>query len=160
MKTLVQWIDSYSVCHQNPANQLIHHVCVPSIQFSLLGLLWLVKIPFMDTLPYYVSNMAVLLTLVALLFYFYLSWRIALGMLLMTLVMLYGIDFLYTSDILLEAAIIIFVVAWVGQFIGHIIEGKKPSFFEDLRFLLIGPLWVLVHLYQALGIAPDKSQAR
>ena len=34
------------------------------------------------------------------------------------------------------------MIAWIGQFIGHKIEGAKPSFFEDLQFLLIGPAWV------------------
>ena len=46
----------------------------------------------------------------------------------------------------------IFVLAWIGQFIGHKIEGEKPSFFEDLQFLLIGPDWLLGAIYQKLGI--------
>ena len=46
----------------------------------------------------------------------------------------------------------IFIVAWIGQFIGHKIEGKKPSFFEDLQFLLIGPAWLLSFIYNKLGI--------
>ena len=37
----------------------------------------------------------------------------------------------------------IFVVAWIGQFYGHKVEGKKPSFFKDLQFLLIGPVWCM-----------------
>ena len=53
---------------------------------------------------------------------------------------------------LLSLAVVVFVVAWIGQFIGHYFEGKRPSFFRDLRFLLIGPLWVLEKLYTALGI--------
>ena len=51
----------------------------------------------------------------------------------------------------LPASTAIFVVAWIGQFVGHKIEGKKPSFFEDLRFLLIGPLFVLSFLYRRLN---------
>ena len=50
------------------------------------------------------------------------------------------------------SSLAIFVIAWVGQFIGHKIEGKKPSFFEDLQFLMIGPLWLLGHLYRKFGI--------
>jgi uncharacterized membrane protein YGL010W len=50
----------------------------------------------------------------------------------------------------LPLSIAVFVVAWIGQFIGHKIEGKKPSFLEDLRFLLIGPLFVLGFLYRRL----------
>lgn len=44
---------------------------------------------------------------------------------------------------LLPIALAIFIVAWIGQFYGHKVEGQKPSFLKDLIFLLIGPLWVL-----------------
>jgi uncharacterized membrane protein YGL010W len=53
----------------------------------------------------------------------------------------------------LPISLVVFVLAWIGQFVGHRIEGKKPSFFEDLRFLLIGPLFVLGFLYRRLGIS-------
>jgi uncharacterized membrane protein YGL010W len=55
------------------------------------------------------------------------------------------------SNVLLAAAAV-FVVAWIGQFIGHAIEGKKPSFFEDVKFLLIGPAWLLHFVYRKAGI--------
>jgi uncharacterized membrane protein YGL010W len=45
----------------------------------------------------------------------------------------------------------LFVVAWIGQFIGHKIEGKKPSFFKDVQFLLIGPAWLLSKVYRKAG---------
>lgn len=45
-------------------------------------------------------------------------------------------------------SVIVFVIAWIGQFVGHQIEGKKPSFFKDLQFLLIGPLWLLAFVYR------------
>lgn len=41
----------------------------------------------------------------------------------------------------------VFVIAWIGQFYGHNIEGQKPSFLKDLQFLLIGPAWVLENLF-------------
>jgi len=44
------------------------------------------------------------------------------------------------------------VLAWIGQFIGHMIEGKRPSFFQDLQFLMIGPMWLLSFVYQRLGL--------
>ena len=47
----------------------------------------------------------------------------------------------------------LFVVGWIIQFVGHKIEGQKPSFFEDLQFLLIGPLWLLSDVYRRLGIS-------
>ena len=51
-----------------------------------------------------------------------------------------------------QACLILFVVGWLFQFIGHKVEGKKPSFFEDLQFLLIGPAWLLAAIYRKLGI--------
>ena len=53
---------------------------------------------------------------------------------------------------LLKVAIGVFVVAWIGQFIGHKVEGKRPSFFTDLVYLLVGPMWTLRKLYTRLGI--------
>lgn len=49
-------------------------------------------------------------------------------------------------------SLLIFVVAWIGQFVGHHIEGKKPSFVEDLQFLAVGPLWTLASAFRALGV--------
>ena len=61
-----------------------------------------------------------------------------------------GLDRLLAPLWLLSAAI--FVVGWIGPFIGRGVEGRGPSFFRDLRFLLVGPLWVLAKLYRRLGI--------
>jgi uncharacterized membrane protein YGL010W len=157
MRSLAHWLDRYALCHQNSANKIIHHICVPAIQFSLLGLLWLVRLPFPESWPYVVTNPAFVLVILAMIYYFMLSWRLTLGMLLLTAVMLLGVDLLFSFNVLLEASLSIFVIAWMGQFVGHMIEGKRPSFFEDIRFLLIGPLWVLTHLYTVLGLPIDKG---
>ena len=53
----------------------------------------------------------------------------------------------HSKEILIACAVV-FVLAWIGQFVGHKIEGKKPSFFEDLQFLLIGPGWCLNDLFK------------
>jgi len=116
-----------------------------------------VQLPFPESWPYALTNLAFVLVILAMIYYLMLSWRLALGMLLLSVVMLSGVDFLYQLNILLEVSISIFVVAWIGQFIGHFIEGKRPSFLEDMRFLLIGPLWVLAHLYTVLGLPIDKG---
>ena len=52
---------------------------------------------------------------------------------------------------LLVLAIAVFVLAWIAQFVGHKIEGRKPSFLTDLVYLLIGPAWVLTKLYRRFG---------
>jgi uncharacterized membrane protein YGL010W len=64
-----------------------------------------------------------------------------------------GILALLPQALVWQVSLAVFVVAWIGQFIGHKIEGKKPSFFDDVRFLLIGPLFVLSFLYRRLKIS-------
>ena len=131
----------YSESHLNHANELIHFVCVPVIVFSLLGIVWWIH-----------PLAAVSLTIVSLFYYFKLSPAFAAGMLLMSALML-GLLSLMPRPTVLPLSIAIFVLAWIGQFIGHKIEGKKPSFLDDLRFLLIGPLFVLSFLYRRLNLA-------
>ncbi len=68
--------------------------------------------------------------------------------------MLWSIDQLGRSRLtvpLWSVCAALFVLAWIGQFVGHAIEGKRPSFFKDVQFLLIGPLWLLADLYRRLG---------
>jgi len=126
----------YSESHRNPTNERFHFVCVPLIMFSLLGILWAI-------------HPVVALAAVggAMWYYVQLSKPFAYGMLAMSVVML-AILALMPPMTVLPLSIAVFVVAWIGQFIGHKIEGKKPSFLEDLRFLLIGPLFVLGFLYR------------
>lgn len=54
---------------------------------------------------------------------------------------IFAIEALHLPGLWIYSAI--FVVAWIAQFYGHHVEGKKPSFFADLQFLMIGPLWLL-----------------
>ncbi|MDB5823964.1 MAG: hypothetical protein JWR21_2668 [Herminiimonas sp.] len=134
-------LEAYSVSHRNHTNELIHVVCVPAIAFSFLGLLWAVH-----------PLAAFLVVALSLVYYARLSVPLALGMLLMSGAMLVLLALIPPSQLVL-VSVVVFVVAWIGQFIGHAIEGRKPSFFDDLRFLLIGPLFVLGFLYRRARIA-------
>ena len=131
----------YSESHRNHLNEIIHMVCVPLIVFSLLGLLWALD-----------ARVAVVVCIAALSYYFQLSRPFALGMLAMSAAML-GVLWLLPPYAVLPLSLAIFVLAWLGQFVGHKIEGKKPSFLDDLRFLLIGPLFVLSFLYRRCHLA-------
>lgn len=137
-RSIHELLEQYSDSHRNPVNELIHMVCVPLIVFSLLGLLWALH-----------PLVAAVAAAAAMVYYFKLSVPFAKGMLIMALIML-GVLAALPPITVLPLSIAIFVLAWVGQFIGHQIEGKKPSFFDDLRFLLIGPLFVLSFLYRRL----------
>ncbi len=150
--TVHEWFEKYGESHQNSINKIIHWICIPLIMFSLMGMLWSVPLP--PTIQVHpLINLGTLLIIGAMIFYLKLSVPLALGMLFVGGTMLYGNYLLsQNTDYLLQISLIIFFVAWVGQFIGHKIEGKKPSFFEDLKFLLVGPMWLLGFIYRSIGI--------
>ena len=154
MKPIQQWLDEYSVCHQNPINKKIHWICVPLIVWSLLALLWYIPIPFPVKGTAVPVNGGTLFMTLATLYYLVLSPRLALGGLILFSAMLWlGLKTSQTFGLSMWIlALVVFILAWIGQFIGHHYEGKKPALFEDLRYLLIGPIWCLSHWYKKLGI--------
>lgn len=150
MKTADQWFEQYGQSHRNPVNKTIHWVCIPLIVISLLGLLMAIPLRIGPSW----LNPATLLMAGALVWYATISLRLALGMLVVGSAMLVAASALQALPVpLWSSSLAVFVLAWVGQFVGHQIEGKKPSFFEDVQFLLVGPLWLLGFVYRRLGIA-------
>ncbi|HEV2608258.1 MAG TPA: Mpo1-like protein [Xanthomonadaceae bacterium] len=153
MTPLTTWFDNYSGDHRNATNQLIHVWCVPAILWSVVAMLWTIPVPPTFGRP---GLWAGLTIAVACIFYWQLSHRLQFGMFIVFVASGLLSEFLrlrFGAEILLWIAITVFVIAWIGQFIGHKIEGRKPSFLTDLSYLLIGPLWVLAKLYRKLGIA-------
>jgi len=158
MKTAQEWFNEYGESHQNSTNKLIHWICVPTIFFSIAGLL--VSIPshslaslFPPALSAY-ANYGTISILLTCIFYFSISSRILIGMLLFSVFTVWmNVKIMETAETPLWAiSLTLFVLAWIGQFIGHKIEGKKPSFFKDIQFLLVGPAWLMGFIYKRLGI--------
>lgn len=154
MRQIDVLLDKYGESHMNLTNKFIHWVCVPAIMFSLLALLF--SIPFF-TGRSFLTNWAMVFLVLAWIYYARLSTIMLVGFIIIGSLMLWGIVGLYAaSDYnagkLALWALIIFVVAWIGQFIGHKIEGKKPSFLQDLQFLLIGPAWLMHFIFKKIGI--------
>lgn len=121
----------YASSHQHPGNEAIHLFAIPAIMLSLMGLLyalhpWALYALIVGSLAYYA----------------YLgNWRYTAAMLVWAAA---SIGLLYVMGAWrVPICVVIFVVAWIFQFIGHKMEGKKPSFFEDIQYLLVGPLFVL-----------------
>lgn len=129
MKTISEWLDEYSESHQNKTNKLIHWVCVPTIYFSIIGIM-----------AHFSALLTALLLVLAFVFYARLDIVLAVAMAALTLMMAW---FIWVLPVGVGFFMALFVFAWIGQFYGHKIEGKKPSFFKDLQFLLIGPLWCM-----------------
>lgn len=148
MKTLENYLDEYSESHQNPINIRIHKVCVPAIMFSLLGIFKALPVP--ASWPMWIDWGNVLLSLALLYYASFKNLRVFLAMSALIFPMILLLELLRPRFFILS--VLIFVVAWIGQFIGHKIEGKKPSFFKDLFFLLIGPIWTMNSLSAQIRI--------
>ncbi len=154
MRSIEQWLSEYGESHQNRTNKILHWICVPLIVFSLLGLLWSIQTPALFSSLPFLFNWAIVLIFLVMLYYVFISPKLALGMLLVTAVLIAVLHWIDSWSLpLWLLSLIVFVAAWIGQFIGHQIEGKRPSFFKDVQFLLIGPLWLLSFVYKKLGLS-------
>lgn len=153
MRDAETWFGNYSRDHQNPTNQLIHWFCVPAITWTVVAFVWLIPVPAFIGKP---GFWAVFAMFMAFVFYYYrLSRTIGLAMAGALATLAFLTDMLYrgigTAN-LAWLALGVFVVAWVGQFIGHKIEGRRPSFLTDLQYLLIGPAWLMSKALRRAGV--------
>lgn len=150
MKSLNQWFEEYSTSHQNMTNKKIHYVCVPVIFFSVVGMLMSIPNRLLTPLglihPIF-GNWAFIAMIFVLLFYFRLSFLMGIKMFVFTLGCLILNFYLASMVSIFWFSLSFFILAWIGQFYGHKIEGKKPSFLKDLQFLLIGPAWVIHSIF-------------
>lgn len=155
--TIHQWLNEYGKSHQNKTNKLIHWICVPLIFFSIYGLIS--SVPSYVFASFFPENIQPWVTygnfvlLLILIYYFRLSTPIGTGMLIFSIFCVGAVYLIEKAGLpLWLISVGIFVLAWIGQFIGHAIEGEKPSFFKDLQFLLIGPAWIISFILKSLGI--------
>lgn len=151
MKSGQEWIAQYSESHRNYTNKIIHWICVPAIMWTVIAFLWCIPVPWQFSTW---VNWASVFIVLSMLFYRSFDFRILLGMLLVSVAML-GLTIWLANNqsfAIWQIALAVFILAWIGQFIGHKIEGKKPSFFEDLQFLLVGPAWQMNYILRKLKI--------
>lgn len=157
MRKIDQLLSEYGESHQNETNKAIHWICVPLIFFSVVGLIASIPTAGLESIlgngnPY--ANWATVVLVLVTIYYVSLSIPLSIGMMLFGALCLFVTRMLIRVDVapLWMISIGIFVVAWIGQFYGHKVEGKKPSFFKDLQFLLIGPAWLMHFIYKRIGI--------
>jgi uncharacterized membrane protein YGL010W len=139
MRKVDELFARYGESHRHPTNEAIHWICVPLITWSVLAALWAAA----PVVAYIGIGLAVA-------FYAWLSVQIAVGMLALFALMVYPLTLLGSKAFIVAG--VVFVLAWIGQFVGHAIEGRKPSFLEDVKFLLVGPAWLLHFIYRRAGI--------
>lgn len=132
----------YAESHRHPTNELIHVVAIPAIMLSIVGLLFAIH-PWVAYAFVAVSLVYYALLRSPVFFVVMLAW---------TGVLLAAVHAL--GSLVLPVSATIFVIGWIFQFIGHKIEGRKPSFFEDLQYLYVGPLFVAELGLKKLGVRP------
>lgn len=156
MRKIDALLSEYGESHQNSTNKAIHWICVPAIFFSIVGLIASIPSGPVEMIlgegnPY--ANWATITLILVTAYYASLSIWLTVGMALFGLACLVLVNIISaTGQPLWMVSLIIFVVAWIGQFWGHKIEGKKPSFFKDIQFLMIGPAWLMHFIYRKLRI--------
>jgi uncharacterized membrane protein YGL010W len=157
MRKIDQLLSEYGESHQNATNKAIHWICVPLIFFSVVALIGSIPSGFVQRVlgeGNYYANWATVVLIVVMIYYVTLSIPLSIGMLLFSVLCLFVSKTIVQLNFapLWAVALVVFVVAWIGQFYGHKIEGKKPSFLKDIQFLLIGPAWLMHFLYKRIGI--------
>lgn len=132
-------LEHYGSSHKNTTNELIHFVAIPLIMLSIVGLMYAlnpwVAYAFMAASMVYYARLSTVFLIAMVVWSVLLFWLITL-----------------MGDRVWQTSLVIFVGAWIAQFIGHHLEGKKPSFFEDIQYLWVGPLFVLSKLFRKIGI--------
>ena len=152
MKSIETWLAEYGESHQNPLNKTIHWICVPLISFSIVGFFYSVELPLKITEGFNL-NLAVIMLVLVTMYYFTLSKSLSVGMLLYSILCVAGCYGIQQTGLPVWAVCAgIFVLAWIFQFYGHEVEGKKPSFLKDLQYLMIGPAWLMSFVYKKLGL--------
>ena len=156
MRKIDLLLQEYGESHKNATNKAIHWICVPLIFFSIVGLIFSIPSGIVQKIlgegnPY--ANWATLALVIVICYYVTLSVPLTVGMALFGLLCLVISNRIASAGLpLWQVSIAIFVLAWIGQFYGHKVEGKKPSFLKDIQFLLIGPAWLMHFVYKQLGI--------
>ena len=153
MQTLQQLLDECAISHQNKNNKIIHYFCVPAIFFSIVGLLMSIPSGLITGLtgienPLY-AYWGVVFLIPLMIFYIRLSLKMTFLILGFAILCILGNFQLALQMSLWKVSGVIFVNAWIVQFYGHKIEGKKPSFLDDIKFLLVGPAWILDHVIKS-----------
>lgn len=158
MRRIETLLQEYGASHTNRTNKIIHWICVPLIFLSVVGLIWSIPSDFISQIlarnPNPFANWATVALVIVIAYYFSLSVSLGIGMAVFSTGCLFIIKTVDQANLapVWQISLGIFIIAWIGQFYGHKIEGAKPSFLKDLQFLLIGPAWLLHFIYKQLGI--------
>jgi uncharacterized membrane protein YGL010W len=153
MNTADSWLAAYEAERIHPATKALRWICVPVIVLGFVGLLWSLPVPRAFQQSPAVLNWGTLFLMAAMVYYFIMSISLGIGMLPFVIGVIVGVAWLDSLRTPLWAlAGALFSLGWLGQLAGDWIQGRKPAFFKELMFLMIGPIWLLASVYRQLGI--------
>jgi len=153
-KSIQTWLNEYGESHQNKTNKLIHWVCVPLIFWTVVAFVYAIPSPQSFTQVSEHLNWATISIVLTILFYLRLSFSLTIGMATFNTLCYLSVvafDNAFNGYLVMTSAVA-FVILWALQFYGHEVEGKKPSFFKDVQYLMIGPAWIMSFIYQKIGL--------
>ncbi|HEY8553553.1 MAG TPA: Mpo1-like protein [Burkholderiales bacterium] len=153
MRTLTDHLAQYAAYHRDRRNIATHFVGIPMIVIAVVALL---SRPTLFDVGVAVTP-ALLLVLAASIFYLVLDLRFGIAMAVLNVLLLWLGSWVaaQTTAVWATAGIVLFVVGWIIQFIGHYFEGRKPAFFDDIIGLIIGPLFVVAEVAFGLGLRDE-----
>jgi len=149
-----QWFAEHTLVHTGNDRDYIHWICVPLLFLSVLGLLWSIPVPatiaaFLPGFRWSLPAIAV-----ALIYYARVSLPLTIGLLgfiLLTLVVISQVA-LRAPWPVWQVCVVLFVVGWIGELVGRVLDRRVPSLGRDLVFIVIGPAWLMSKLYRRLGL--------
>ena len=155
MRKIEELFSEYGESHQNGTNKTIHWICVPLIFWTILGFISYIPTPHLYVQNFgYMSIASIIALVIVSIFYFRLSVVVGIIMIFLMLIMEYFISLcnLQFGTKSWIVYLVVFIITWILQFVGHKIEGKKPGFLKDLQFLLVGPIWLLGFILRKIGV--------
>jgi uncharacterized membrane protein YGL010W len=144
-KNLAELMHGYRSYHSKKGTLYTHLIGVPLVMFSMFILFAFVKI----SIPFIIHTNLAWIGFIAISIY-YLRLNVVAGCVasawMFILCMLASI---FTHFILF---LIVFVVGWIFQLIGHGIEGKKPALLDNFfASVFIAPFFITVELLEMFG---------
>ncbi|MDH5432699.1 MAG: DUF962 domain-containing protein [Gammaproteobacteria bacterium] len=158
MKSAQEQLSTYKSVHLNRKNITTHFVGIPLIMWAIAVLMSLVSVQIPVSEAGYKLTLAKAFFSIAIIYYFILHWRLAIGITLFILPMVYCAEIISGYDNGHWIAILVFVIGWVFQFIGHYYEKAKPAFVDDLNQLMIGPFFMMAEVYFLLGLCKGLNE--
>lgn len=157
MLTLKQQMQSYGAYHRDPRNKLTHFFGVPLVTFSLFVFLGWFRFVHPEVLP---ITVATLFYIGVTIYYFRLDWTIAVVQLPFTLTLLFIADWVAKQSMGLSFSVFLttFVLGWIIQIVGHVLEGKRPALADNILQIFNAPVFLTVEALALMGFRKDLAE--